>query len=428
MKQYGKMLYATAIVCVMLLSGMMVLPSNIVAEQGQPDLVVRNIGWVFPVKQGEELPVTVYIENIGSAPVQKGFWIEINYAEQSGFWQEATETHTIWIDPPIKIGEVKAVDFTSFGLNTHQANFEVSLDTTNAIMELNEMNNYKHVCSIAIGATPGSSISTPVYLRNERIDITETFIIEVDPSTVPDGWGFTGGLPPTTVTALPGGNVVLSETAIVPTDTILNSVFRLNATRQSDGAVQSIAIRVVTTREIGFSFNPYQNEFSVWGVDQIDSEFTLTTELISKRGAVSYTMYTVTDNLGQYTSATVKSTNTKNLNMFEIIEINYNGLVTITPDANMFLTTFLVDNNELRHFNQYMNYGPIQSAHTQYNINLDQTTIRDDESTTTLNGFNALGVRISNGKVLPIRLDTRDPSVPLCPNRWCSFIDCYMMS
>ena len=210
MKDYGKMLFASTIVCVMLMSGMMVLPSSVLAKQGQPDLIVRGIGWVYPVETGESLHVTVTVENVGEAPVQDGFWVELRYAALSGFWQEATDTYQIWVNPPIKAGEIKAVETDIVALNSHQVNFEATADTTNLIAEQDEDNNELHRCLIAVGAAPGSTMSAPVYLRNERLDIVETFTIEVDASTIPEGWEFAGGIPPTTVTAAPGANVELS--------------------------------------------------------------------------------------------------------------------------------------------------------------------------------------------------------------------------
>lgn len=408
------------------MSGLMVLPSNVVAQEGQPDLTVKKIGWRFPAVDGEDLPVTIYIENIGDASVQTGFWLEFNYATLSGFWQEATETLQIWVEPPIGAGEIKGIEFTTTALNTHQVNFGATIDTSDVIAEFDEENNHWQGCSIAVEAIPGSSITVPIYLRNERIDIVETFTVEVDEASIPDGWGFVGGLPPTTVTAAPGGNVVLSEGAIVPADTTSNPTIRINARRQSDGASQFIAIRVLTTPEIGFSFNPYTEEVFVTGIDDIESEVSVTSEIISERGHVTLAKYTVTNTRGQYTSALVRMISTRNHNMFEIREIDYNGVVTITPEKNMFVTTYLVKNGELKHFHQYMKYGdPDVQLRTFYNAKDDQTTmvgeIVGEDIRATFDGFDGLGMRILNEKVFPIRLDTSDTAQPLCPNVVCVY-------
>ncbi len=412
---------AIIIVSMVFLSGMMVLPSSVQAKQGQPDLIVRGIGWVYPVETGDSLPVTVTVENIGEASVQHGFWAELHYAELSGFWQEATETYQLWVEPPIRAGEIKAIETTIVALNTHQVNFEAIADTTNLITEVDENNNEFHRCLIAVGATPGTSISVPVFLKNEML-FGDVFTVSVDESTIPEGWGFAGGLPPTIVTAVPGGNVQLSESAIIPLDTTTNPVFYLSATRQSDLASQTIMIKVITTPEIGFSLNPYTNEFSMWGADHTQqSDFVASSTIISENGHKRVEQFTVTDYEGQYVQATLEILSTRQHFEYSILEINYNGVITITPENNRFLTTFLVNNGELNQFFQYSIYSPGNYAFTHYdsiNNETEITAIIDSGQPNigTYYGWEAMGSRIESGKIVATLLDTSDPSEPCCAN------------
>ena len=338
-----------------------------------------------------------------------------------GFWQEATESFQLWVEPPIRAGEIKAVAFTTTALNTHQANFEANLDILNSVAESNEDNNQMHACLIAVDGAPSSSISVPVYLRNVRTDIVETFLVEADETTIPDGWIFAGGIPPTTVTALPGGNEILSESTVVPADTTTNPIIKISATRESDGESQSILIKVLTTPEIGFSFNPYTDEFTVWGVDQLQqSDFETTSTIIYENEGKTIEAFTVINDRGQYVQATLEIHSGKQFHMYKILEINYNGVVTITPEDNMFLTTFLVKNGELRHFFQYVKYGPEKYSHNLYNVNTETMTFRanidGEHSVTNFDGFEASGVRMWDGEVQPIRLDTTgDTAQPMCP-------------
>ncbi len=409
------------VIGLLVFSGLAIMPATVVqAEQRQPDLVVRKIAWLFPVKEGEELPITVFIENVGESPVEDGFWMKVNYAELAGFWQKPEETLDIWVEPPIKAGEVKAVGFSTIALGMYQGNFDVTLDTTNNIVESNEYNNIGNDCIISVNVAPGTSTTGTVYLRNENSATSETFTIDVDGSTIPEGWEISGGIPPTQVTVSPGGNFALSETLIIPEDTILNKAIKLNATRQSDGASQSIFLLVQTTPEIGFSFNPYINDFSVWGVDSIDSDVSISSEIISQFGPISETRYTITNTQGQYISTIVKMISTRHLNMFEISNIDYNGVITINPDNNLFLTSFKTDhNNEIKHFYQ-KTHSSLIKVDAFYNTIYDQTKIRyqidDERSTATYDGFEALGARVVNGEVFAIRLDTRDNAEPMCPN------------
>ncbi|MDO9538263.1 MAG: CARDB domain-containing protein [Thermoplasmata archaeon] len=415
---------AIAIVSMIFLSGMMVLPTTVEAQQGLPDLVVKNIGWRFPVMEDEVLLGTVYIENTGTASVEDGFWINVNYATLPGFWQEATESLQLWVEPPIRAGEIKAVAFTTTALTTHQTNFDVDLDIFNNIVESDEDNNQMHACLIAVGGAPGSSLRVPIYLRNEML-MAQTFTVEVDETTIPDGWGFEGGLPPTTITAAPGGNVMLSESITIPADTIENPIFRLNAMRHSDNQLQSIFIKVLTTPEIGFSFNPYTKIFTAWGVDHLQqSDFTISSTILSQEGYKTVEEFTVTNDRGQYVRATLEIVSTKHLHMYEILEINYNGVTTIIPEENRFLTMFNVDKNgQLQRFSQSMNYAPEIYTFTRYDGKYDQTIMEyknlEEKLTVTFDGFDALGVRIENQNILSIRLDTSDTSVPLCVNFSC---------
>jgi len=434
MKDISIKLMVGIVVSTFVMSSLMVIPSTVFAQQVReaPDLVVRNIAWKFHVVEGEDLPVTVYVENIGTAPVQTGFWIEVKYAGLSGFWQEAIETHQIWVNPPIIEGTIKAVKFTTTALNTHQANFEASLDTTNTITETNENNNIKHNCDIIVEGIPGTSISVPIYVRNERTDMWETFTIEADETTIPGGWGFTGGLPPTTVQAAPGNNVIQSEGITVPMDTSKNAYIMLNTTRESDGASQSIAIRVITTPEMGFSFNHYTNELIVSGVNQIGAEVFVSSELISEIGHKTVTKYTVTNTRGQSISAVVMMKSVKQLNTFEITEIEYNGIAIITPDDSQFLTKFRLDKNgEVERYYQYMSYGSEIYSETNYDERDNQTTMIGKGPAgnhwVEFDGLEALGVIINNERIIPARLDTTNVTTLGGIGSLHDWSDCYML-
>ena len=432
MENHGKSILSLLIVGAMIMSGVMALPSTVVAKnsnqiQGTADLVVEAFNWRFPIVTGEELPVTIYVKNIGTAPVDAGFEIQVDYAELSGFWQQPTETFYIWVEPPIGVGEIKAVEFTTTALNTYQANFEAQLDSLDNIVELDENNNYRHICLISVEAAPGSILSVPVYARNVNLYMGDIFTIAADETRIPDNWDMSGGLPPSNVPASPGANVALSEIITVPLDTTINPVFRINATRQSDGEAQSTFIEFLTTPEMGFSFSPFLNEFTVMGADSIDSETIVTSEVISQQGPLSLTKYTVTNSRGQYTSATIRMISTNHLNMFEITEIDYNGVETIIPEENFFMTTFLVKNGELKHFNQYMRYNPDLYVIASYDRKTDTSTMTGAENgeqfKTTFDGFDAMGTRVFDAHLASIRLDTSDPNVPLCPNVNCWTMD-----
>ncbi|MFO7991528.1 MAG: CARDB domain-containing protein [Thermoplasmata archaeon] len=411
------------VIGLLVFSGLAILPATVTrAEQGQPDLVVKNIGWVFPVKEGEELPVTVYVENVGDADVDDAFWLEVEYSDTFGFWQEPTERFDIWVEPPIKAGEIKGVEFTTTALETHQVDFEAFLDTTEVITESNEENNKGHLGVLSIEVPPGTTATGSVHVRNEGLT-SDTFTIEADESTLPEGWELSGGIPPTQVTAQPGENVALSETLIVPEDTIMNPAIRFNATRQSDGEEQEVYLQVQTTPEMGFSFNPYIDEFSVWVVDSADTEVSITSEIISEFGPISVTEYTATNTNGNYLGVTVNRIKTRHLNMYEITELDYNGEITITPDDNRFITTFNVKNDELKHYHQKMISNPETAFNTRFNIRDELTTIEGtlngERVTLTLDDFHGLGARITNGQIYPLRLDTRDTTTPCCTNQLC---------
>ena len=70
------------------MSGMMVIPSVIGAEPGYKDIAVCGVSYIFPIVEGEDIEGTIYMKNIGSEEINTGFWVEINYAENIGFWQE----------------------------------------------------------------------------------------------------------------------------------------------------------------------------------------------------------------------------------------------------------------------------------------------------------------------------------------------------
>lgn len=432
MEEFRKRLLTTTIVCVMIMSGLMALPTSVDAKKGQPDLAVKNMSWIYPVIEGEDVPFVVYVYNQGNAPVETGFWLKVNYAELPGFWQEPTVTHQIWVEPPIKAGTKKAVEITLTALTTHQMNIEAILDTTNIIAETNEENNEGHVCLVSVGAERGSPVSVPIFLRNENLFGGETFTVEADPSKIPDGWSFSGGVPPTTVTAAPGGNVALSEGTIVPGDTHLNPVFRINATRQSDRDTRIMYIKVLSSPEIGFSFSPFLNEFCTMGIDQIESDETLTKTILEEKGYMTIEEHTVTNIYGQYVKATLEMHSNNHMNMYKILEINYNGETTIIPENNMFLTTFgLDDDGNLKHYYQYMKCDSENYQHTYYDAKENQTTMKGKldgkDFVITFDGFDAVGVRILNDQIATARLDTRDLSIPLCMND-CQKADCYMLT
>lgn len=426
------------VVSMFLMSGTMMVPSVLGTQEGKntddlPDLAVRNIAWMSPVIAGYDLPVTIYIENIGNTPVQIGFWIDVNYASQSGFWQIGTETHQIWVAPPINEGICKAVEFTTTALNTEQANFEVLLDTTNTIEELNENNNIKQRCSVAIGVAPGTSFTTPVYLRNERLDITDIFTVEVNTATLPEGWTFLGGVPPTTIEAAPGGNVVLSETVIVPEDNIKNAKIIINASRQSDGELKFLEIFVITSPEIGIYFTPYTNEFIVSGSSYLASNIEVTSTIISEKGNKKVTNYTVTDDSGHYITATIETLSTRNNFIYQILELNNNGIVTILEN-NRFKITFLIDQyNELKYLHQEMIYEKsILYSYIDYNSIKDQTIMIGESAigphNLEFNGIASLSVRTWNNNIIPMRLDTEDYETwAIGIPGFCCWIDCPLL-
>ncbi len=410
------------VIGLLVFSGLAIMPATAVqAEQRQPDLVGKGIGAVYPVIEGEELPMTIYIENIGDADVEDGFWMELKYAETAGFWQEPTETFDIWVEPPIRAGGIKGVKYVVEALASYQVNFELVLDTTDTIAESNEGNNVGHECVIPLDIAPGTSATDTIHVRNENIMAQETFTLEADESTIPEGWVLQGAIPPTEITAQPGENVAVSETLYVPENTILNQAIKLNVTRQSDGASQSIYILVQTTPEMAFSFNPYTEVFTVWGVDTVNSEVNITSEVISQIGLITTTKYTVTNTRGQYISSIVKMVSTKHLNFYEITELDYNGVITIIPEDNFFLTTFKTDkNNGLVHFHQVMRYDDNMNMLVRYKRKSDETILfgktLEEKITATFSGFDALGVKILNGGIHPTRLYVSDKNEPMCPN------------
>jgi len=421
-----------AIVGMIFLSGMMMMPTTVEAKNDLPDLAVRNIAWRSPVQKDELLPVTIYIENIGNAPVDCGFWIEVNYAEFPGFWQEAAESHNIWVNPPIKEGQCRAVEFTTIALNSECANFEVSVDTTNEIIESNEYNNVRHRCSIAIGVAPNTSFTTQLFLRNEML-FTDSFIIEINPTTLPDGWGFLGGIPPSTITAQPGGNIILSETVIVPNDATLNARIQVNATRVSDGDFRFVEIYVITSPEIGIYFTPYTNELIVSGSSYLGHYLESTSTLITDKGIFKITKYTVTDDNGRYISATIQTIHTKLCLKYTILEFDYNGVVSI-PAVNDFQIIHLIDNNnELKQYNQKMNYEKsIMYSDVRYNSKDDVTTMVGETPAGShdllFNGIASLSVRTWNSSIIPMRLDTNNYQTwAIGIPGFCCWIDCPLL-
>jgi hypothetical protein len=419
----GRRAMALAIVSMLIMGGLMALPSKVLAKTGQPDLQVRSLGVRYPMIEGASLPVTIYVENVGSAATGAGFWIDFNYASSPGFWQSPDETRQIWVDKSIKAGEIYGVCFSTTTLSTGSFNFAASLDTTDVISEIDEANNNGNVCFVAVDAAPGTMVSVPIYLMNTNLNSAESFVVGADETTLPDGWGITGGIPPETVDSPPGGNVVAYERIYVPEDAIINPTIRIGATRQSDGTDQSVYIKVITTPEIGFSFNPYLNEFFVTGSDEADTQVTVTSEILSTTGVKTVSKYTVTNSIGGYTSAIVEMVSTNGLNMFKICEIDYNGILTITPDHNLFVTTFLVKDGVLKQYNQNMQYSSDASSITHYDSKAIATTFKtyiDGESTdATIDGWQGLGVRVNNGHVDWVRLDTSDPMQPMmCPNQY----------
>ena len=199
-------------------------------------------------------------------------------------------------------------------------------------------------------------------------------------------------------------------------------MFRINATRLSDGSSQFIYLKVLTTPEIGFSFNPYLNEFSIWDADQTQQwGHDITSSIISENKGKTVEAFTVTNDEGHYVQAILEIHRNKQSFMYKILEINYNGVVTITPEDNMFLTTFIVQNGELKHFFQYSRYSPDIYAFTSYDSRNDETTIKlvmDSEETAigSYDGWDALGSRIESGRIIAGLLDTSDPSQPCCHN------------
>ncbi|MFH0815288.1 MAG: CARDB domain-containing protein [Methanobacteriota archaeon] len=412
------------IVGLFITSGLMVIPSGVRAQQqGMPDLAVTHIGWRFPVMEGNELLGTIYVENQGASAVETGFWIELGYAERPGFWQQVVETQQIWMDPPIQAGEIKGVGFTTTGLATNTANFIATADSTDLIQEVDETNNVGYLCRIAVGVAPGSSVSIPIYVRNGNLQSADSFSIGMDETTVPSGWVVSGGIPPTSIDSPPGGNVVVAETIYVPEDALINPTLKLRAIRQSDGQITDIRIKIITTPEMGISFNPYLNDISVIGTDEIDSEVSVISEIILQTRAISVTKYTVTNNRGQYLSAIVEMVSTKNLNLIKIKEIDYNGILTIEPKNNLFLTVFKIDDGALTKYYQNMRYSQDMHIQTFYDSNTDTTTfsssINGNQSTENLQGWQGVGVRILDGELVPIRLDTTEPMQPLCTNWMC---------
>jgi hypothetical protein len=428
MNNMGRRTIVLGIVSLMIMGGLMVLPSKVLAKNGQPDLQVRSLGVRYPMIEGEELPVTVYVENAGNAATGAGFWIDFNYASTPGFWQSPDETRQIWVDKSIRAGEIYGVCFTTTALSTGSFNFAASIDVTGEIAETDESNNGGNMCLVAVDAVPGTVVTVPVYFRNTNLNSAESFLVGADETTLPEDWSITGGIPPETIDSPPGGNAVAIEHIYVPEDAMINPTIRIGATRQSDGADQSVYIKVITTPEIGLSFNPHLNELFVTGSDVADTQVTVTTETLSTTGVKTVSKYTVTNSQGVYTSAIVEMISAKGLNMFKICEMDYNGALTITPDQNLFVTTFNVKDGVLKQYNQVMLYSPEALSLTHYDSKALSTSFRtylEGESTyATIDGWQGLGVRISNGEIRQIRMDTTDPTQPCCANGYCWTMEC----